>query len=355
MLHAATVLPLAVLAMTIGSPAGLSTGPAHGGEMLAGYALAVMAGFLLPPLTTRQAIILFGLWFVGRIAVVTGLPAPWTIVPNVLFAAAMTILIVPRFTGAAKKLRNQATAPLVALIATTVSAAVVLIAADAPATARPVLYAAVTLLSALLLFMGGRVLAPAAIGALRQQGLQATARVQPRLEGAILLSFIPAVAAQVAQPLLPIAGLGVGAAGIMGLIRLARWRLWLGGHRPDLWGLGLGYAWVCTGLLLLSAHWLGAPVSPILGLHVITIGGLGTLSINVMGRTWLVRAKLNPAQSTVLAAGSLLIAVAVLLRIAAITLPNFTLNQGAAVAWGLAFILVLVGLSYRAPTWVENH
>lgn len=355
MLHAATILPLAMLAMTTGMPAGLASSPAHGGEMLAGYALAVMAGFLLPPLTKKQAVGLIGLWLMGRIAIVSGWPALWVIIPNVAFATAMTVLIVPRFTGAAKKLRNQATAPLVALIAACVSAAVVLVASNMLTTARPVLYAAVTLLAGLLLFMGGRVLAPVAIGALQKRGFKPTARVQPRFEGAILLSFIPAVAAQAAAILHPIAAVGTGTAGILGLIRLGRWRLWRGGRRPDLWGLGLGYAWVCIGLILLGAHWLGVPVAAVLGLHVITIGGLGTLSLNVMARTWLVRAQQNPARSTALAMGSVLITLAVLLRAAAISLSMLALNQVAAAAWALAFAVVLISLSHRAPTWVENQ
>lgn len=102
-----------------------------------------------------------------------------------------------------------------------------------------------------------------------------------------------------------------------------------------------GYAWVCIGLVLLGSGWLGADLAPILGLHVITVGGLGTLSLNVMARTWLVRAKVDPGNVPTLAIGSALVALATGLRAMAITTSIFTLNQLAAGIWSLAFIIVL--------------
>lgn len=114
--------------------------------------------------------------------------------------------------------------------------------------------------------------------------------------------------------------------------------------RADVLGLGLGHAWVCAGLLLLAAAWFGANVPAILGLHAITVGGLGTLSLNVMGRTWLVRAKVDPAGVRMLAVGSVLITLAAGLRIAAITTSIFALNHAAALAWSLAFIGLLITL-----------
>lgn len=121
MVHAAIVLPLSLLPMSAGVRAGLSPGLAHGGEMLAGYALAVIAGFLLPRLSIRRLALLFALWLGGRTAVLTGLPGAWAAVPTVAFAFGIAALIVPRFTGAAKKLRNQAIGPLIALIAAMIS------------------------------------------------------------------------------------------------------------------------------------------------------------------------------------------------------------------------------------------
>ena len=64
-----------------------------------------------------------------------------------------------------------------------------------------------------------------------------------------------------------------------------RWR----GHRtlpePLLWVLHLGYAWIPAGLLLTS---IGAfspgLVSPVAGLHALTAGAIGTMTLAVMTR-----------------------------------------------------------------------
>ena len=63
-LYAAVVLSLSVLAMTrVGAgPASLATAFGHAHELLVGYALAVVAGNQLPPMSIARAVVLFGLW-----------------------------------------------------------------------------------------------------------------------------------------------------------------------------------------------------------------------------------------------------------------------------------------------------
>lgn len=116
------------------------------------------------------------------------------------------------------------------------------------------------------------------------------------------------------------------------------------------WSVGADAGGPALGVMLVAydgpfpAAWLSAKLSPTLGLHVITVAGLGTLSLNVMGRTWLLHARRNPASSVMLAAGSALVGLATGLRIAAIALPLFTLSQCAATAWSAAFTVILSGL-----------
>lgn len=352
MAHAAVFAPLSLSAMTTGWPGGLATGPAHGSEMLAGYALAVIAGFLLPRMPRWQLLMLFAVWLAGRIAAVTDIPVFWLILPNFVFAAWAATLIVPRVTRAAKKLRNKATGPLVGLIATTIVAAFALLAFGAPGTARPVLYIATTLLAGLMLFMGGRVLVPALSGAAKRHGERLTIRVQPRLEGLMLISLIVATAGLVWYPLYPIAAAGAISAGVLSWLRLGRWRLWRWPDCPDLWGLGIGYAWVATGMILMGTAILFTWPARVAGLHAITVGGLGTLSLNVIGRTSLFRAGIQPARVWLLVMASLLISVAALARIAAITIGPFALNWLAVAGWSLAFLVVLAGLWF--PVWLQR-
>lgn len=352
MAHAAVFAPWSLWAMTGGWPHSLATGLAHGGEMLAGYALAVIAGFLLPRMSPAHLAALFALWLAGRAAAVLGATGFWSVAPNLVFAAWSAGLIVPRVTLAAKKLRNLATGPLVSLIATTIVVAIALPALGLPGMARSALYLAATLLAGLMLFMGGRVIVPALSGAAKRHGQRLQIRVQPRLESAMLLCLIVATAGLLWPALYPIAALGAIAAGLVSCVRLWRWRLWRWPGCADLCGLGIGYAWVATGMLLMgTAILLGWPAR-VAGLHAITIGGLGTLSLNVIGRTSLFRAGVNRKRAWLLAAASLLVSLAALARIAAIAYGWFAGNWLAATAWSLAFVVVLAGL--WLPVWLQR-
>lgn len=352
MLHAAVFAPLSLWAMTTGTPRTLSMGAGHGSEMFAGYALAVIAGFLLPQLPRMRLLSLFALWLAGRGAAVAGASGLWIVLPNVAFAAWIALLIVPRLAGSAKKLRNMATGPLVGLIATSAGTAVMLLAMGAPGTARAMLYITVTLLAGLMLFMGGRVIVPAVSGAFHRHGERLATRVQPRMEGAMLLCLIVATAGMAVPALRPVAAMGAIGAGAVSWVRLLRWRMWRRLDCIDLWGLGVGYAWVASGMVLLgTAVLLGWPAH-VAGLHAITVGGLGTLSLNIMGRTWLFRPGVDPARVWALACASALVSLAAVSRLIAIMSPAFRLNWLAAAAWSLAFFVVLVGLWF--PIWRQR-
>lgn len=352
MLHAAVFAPLSLWAMTTGGVGHLTMGSGHGSEMLSGFALAVIAGFLLPKMSYFYLSVLFTIWLLGRFAVLTNASGFWLLLPNLLFAVTITWLIVPRFTRAAKKLRNMATGPLVALIALTTTAAASLLATGLLGAAHSVLYASVTLLAGLMLFMGGRVIVPALSGACNRHGERLKIRVQPRLEGGMLLCLALATTGLVVPVLYPVAAAGAIAAGVLSWARLLRWQLWRRLESADLWGLGIGYAWVATGIACLGFTLVFGWPARVAGLHAITVGGLGTLSLNIMGRTWLFRPCVNPARVWVLVSASTLTSLAAAGRIAAIMLPASNLNWLAAGAWSLAFIVVLAGLWF--PIWAQR-
>ncbi|HSN20018.1 MAG TPA: NnrS family protein, partial [Usitatibacter sp.] len=210
---------------------------------------------------------------------------------------------------------------------------------------RIVLTIAVVAFSLLMLFMGGRLIAPAAAGQFYRQGGNLEARVQPRIEGALIAVLLAAiVAAAVPGPrivaLAGAAALAVG--GLLALVRLARWRLWQAQGRPDLACIGIGYAWVALGLvawgIALMAGWHAFAM-----LHAITVGGLGTLTFNVMGLTWARLARVDPAASAVPAWGTALLAVAAASRIAAdfTVAGRLALLALAAACWSAAFMLLL--------------
>jgi uncharacterized protein involved in response to NO len=299
-LYAALVLPLSVFWMPQWHPR----------EMLFGFALAVVAGNQLGAAPVARVRFVFALWLLARVAI---LALPWaqvSAIANGAFALALAAQAAPRPLAAAKKWRNRALPAIV----------VGLCVAAAALQAR----LAVLLFAALMLFMGGRIIAPMAAGQLERQGTPLGPRVQPRLEGALIVAMVISL---LWTPFCAVAG-------VLAAARLARWRLWALRGRPDLLCLASGYGWLALGL---GAY--GAAVA--LGryesraAHLITAGAIGTLTFNVMALSWLRTRRRDPAREPLFVAGTALIAAATLLRVA------FEHYAAAAVCWSLAFTLLL--------------
>ena len=170
------------------APAGLRTGWGHGHEMLFGYALAVVAGFLLGPQPRRQTVLLCAVWLSARIAFLCWPQGALTGLLNAAVVLALAYKLVPVFLKTAKKWRNRSVAVIVIGLALSVAGFHLAVrAAGALPIARSMLLEAVLLLSALMFFIGGRMLAPAIAGHLQDKHIRLQARVQPTLEAAVLL------------------------------------------------------------------------------------------------------------------------------------------------------------------------
>jgi uncharacterized protein involved in response to NO len=348
--YALLVLPASVLPMLGIAPAlpGLASPAAHAHEMLFGFALLVVAGHQLGPAPASRLALLLVLWAAARIWFLL-LPGSLAAASaNVLFALALGLHLVPRLFTSAKKLRNFALPLVLAAIAASAAAADLAPAA----TERIVLTVALMAFSLLMLFMGGRLIAPAAAGQLHRQGANLGARVQPRIEGAIIVALLAAiVCSAMAAPAAigNIAAIALAAGGVLALVRLARWRLWEMRGRPDLACIGVGYAWVALGLVA----WGGARLAgshAIALLHAITIGGLGTLTFNVMALGAARVARADPAASAVPAWGTAFIALSCVARIAAdfAIEARLALLALAAACWSAAFALLLARFAILA-------
>lgn len=347
--YAIVVLPASVLAMlgfTNALPA-LASGTAHAHEMLFGFALAVVAGNQLGPIAMPRLALLVGLWVTARLAFLAAPQSLAAAAANIAFAALLAVQLAPRLFGSAKKLRNQAL-PLI-LTAICASAIVLELALrfDFVAAQRATLAVAVLLFAALMLFMGGRIIGPTAAGHFHRQGGRLEARVQPRIEGCLLVALAIAVVASAfgtAQVAVTLAAAATCAAGVLALIRLLRWRLWDLRGRPDLLCLAAGYGWLAIGLLLYGAA-LVADRHQTAALHLVTVGALGTLTLNVMLMTWTLKARSAPRFRLAVCA-TLLVGAAALARAAAglgVGDPR-PLLLVAALCWSGAFALLLVRL-----------
>lgn len=348
-LYAAALVPLSLQAMIGDAPwiPALASPLAHARELLFGFTLAVVAGYLMGNAPRWQLAVVFAVWLAAR--------TTWFAVPGeiaaiatqAVFAAALAAAVAPKFLGRGRKLRNLAVAPLVALLA---AAAVAFDLAPASLWLSPgqVGLATVLLFAWLMAFMAGRLIAPAAAGQRYRQGENLQARVQPRVEGGIIAALAIAAALALDPRTWQAAGACALAGGTLVAVRLVRWQLWRCHGRPDLWCLGAGYAWVAVGLLLVGTT-LVAGTAPYAALHGITVGAIGTLTFNVMLRTQLQRSRGDPARDRLLPLGTALIGLAAVTRLAGQSgiAGRETLLAVAAAAWCAAYLLLANRLLQR--------
>lgn len=343
-LYAAVAVPLAVYSMTSLSPVAPGLiGPGHAHEMLFGFALALVAGYLLGSVTVVQLGVLLALWLAARGFAVLA-PGSWpAAVLSPLFALVLAGFVVPKFRHA-KKWRNRSVMPLLALLCILPAAYATALHVPLPVARRELLLAGILLLALLMAFMGGRVIAPAAGGAYYRIGLNLKERVQPRLEGATIL-LLAAAAVAALLPLQRYAGLAAVAGGTVIAARLYRWRLWRLPGRWDLWCLGVGYGWLALGTVLLGSLLL-AGADPVAAVHVITVGALGTLSLCVMTRIHLQRIQQPPSRARLLTVAVGLIAAATVLRFAVNFLPaeRVPLLWASAAGWSAAYLITALRL-----------
>jgi len=353
--YAILVVPASLGAMTgtAGAFPGLASPGGHAHEMLFGFALAVVAGNQLGALTLPRLAMMVGLWAIARAAFLYAPLGVAAAAANVTFAALLAAQIAPRMLSAAKKPRNLAL-PLVLVAICAASIAFHVVARIGSGSGERALFlVAVLLFALLLLFMGGRIIAPAAAGQFYRQGGNLETRVQPRIEGGLIVATATAAAASAlaGSPALDgVAGIAATAAGLLAGVRMLRWRLWALRGRPDLVCLAAGYGWLAVGLVLFGAA-LATGRHQTEALHVMTIGGLGTLTLNVMAMTWMRKARQDPARSSVPVWGTLLIAVATPARaLAGLGVGDpIALLWLASLCWSGAFALLLVLLT-RART-----
>jgi uncharacterized protein involved in response to NO len=345
----------------IGVFPGVATPAGHAHELLFGFALAVVAGNQLGPRTRSSLALLVALWFLARVAFLFFPKGALAVGANAGFPALLAWHLAPRLFGSAKKWRNQSlpvvlTAICGSAIAYLYVAHNAAVSAAAELSSYRVLLAAVSLFALLLLFMGGRLIAPVVAGQLHRQGIHMVARVQPRIEAALIIAmFVATLAIVLDGPpraatggwASRTAGAAMVVAGLLAALRIARWGLWRVRGRADVLCLAAGYAWLAAGLVLLGTAHGGLGLSrydETLALHVITIGSLGTLTLNVMAMTWLLRARRNPSSTGMPVIATLLLALATVVRVfaGAGPLEPRTMLLIASLCWSGAFAMLLV-------------
>lgn len=259
----------------------------HAHEMLFGFALAVIVGFLFtavrnwtnqPTPTGVTLMLLVLLWFAGRVLVLT--PYAWVSAGvNAAFPLACAgALIRPLWRAGSK--RNYFFVGLLVIMA---SANLMIHLAQLQVLAFSE-WVGVRLMLSLVLFVicviGGRVIPMFTNNGVLGAGAERLAWVEKTALGATLVWIVMSFFANEHLLLMGVAALCC----VAHTVRWLLWRPWKTGNAPLVWVLHGAYAWIPAYFALSVAAELGL-VTASVATHALTSGAMGAMIIGMMTRT----------------------------------------------------------------------
>jgi uncharacterized protein involved in response to NO len=269
-------------------PAPYLQGPLwHGHEMLFGFALAVVAGFLLtavrawtgqPTPVGAPLMALAALWAAGRILVLT----PWSTAAAAVTAAfpvALAAAIAEPLLRA-KNARNFIFVGLLVLMAALVATLHLALQGFSVLPPRLALILALDVMLFIMAVMGGRVIPMFTNNGVPGAGAARHPLVEKLALGAVLALFL--------VDLFQLQAFIVGRIALIAVVahaaRLALWRGWRTLSTPLVWVLHAAYAWIVVHLALRALAAMGW-VGESFAIHALTVGAIGGLTLGMMTRT----------------------------------------------------------------------
>jgi uncharacterized protein involved in response to NO len=318
----------------------------HGHEMVFGFAVAVIAGFLLTAATNWTGrgtatgsglAALAGLWIAGRVVlIVPGVPVWLAIGVDVAFLPVLAVVLAIPLLATGN--RRNVVFPIVLTVLGLINLAIHLGSIGAidwdPSRGLRI---AIDLILLMIGVLGGRVIPSFTKNALPQ------AKVNPCPKASVLalLSIAALAIAEVATDNTTMTGSVALVAGVLNALRMRGWGTVATLRHPILWILHVGYAWLAAGLILRGAAELTGLIPLDAGIHALTIGAIGSMTVGMMSRVALGHTGRSIVPAPLTVAAYWLVNAAALLRVAFALTGDDTLRaaslMGSGALWSLAF------------------
>jgi uncharacterized protein involved in response to NO len=289
---AALAIPTWIAAYAGVLPAEQFTRSWHVHEMLFGYLGGVIAGFLLTavpnwtgrlPVAGAPLAALFALWVAGRFAMLFQFEvgAVAALVDSLfLFSLAA---IVAREVLAGKNKRNIPVSLLVTILG--IANVLTHFALTNPNLALLGERIGLGVVAMLVTLIGGRIVPSFTRNWMAKRQVKPEPSPANQFDSATLIVTALALLAWIVAPLSALAGLALTLAGLLNMARLARWRGWKTSAEPLVLVLHAGYLWLALGLALLGLGVVApAAVPSAAGVHALTAGAFGVMTLAVMTR-----------------------------------------------------------------------
>ncbi|HEX5056821.1 MAG TPA: NnrS family protein [Gammaproteobacteria bacterium] len=294
----------------------------HAHEMIYGYAMAVIAGFLLtavrnwtglPTLSGRPLALLFALWALARLLPLlnTGGGLYALAALDLGFVLALLCAVAAPVIRSRQWRQLGVTSKLV-LLGLGNAAFYAGLLGWIDGGVRIGIYGGLYLIIALILTMSRRL-----IPFFTERGVGYPVQLRNRrwLDIASLLLFVLFVVLDVFAGMKQAAAATALALFVLHALRLAGWYTWGIRAYPLLWGLHLAYAFITLGFPLYAASVYYA-VSPFLSLHAFAVGGIGLVTLAMMARVSLGHTGRNVHQPPAVVQYALLaLVIAAILRV----------------------------------------
>lgn len=321
----------------------------HSHEMLFGFLVAVMTGFLftavrnwsgLPTPAGAALAVVALLWLAARVLLFTG-PFALAVAVDLVFLPVIAFAIAAPILRSRNK-RNYKVVGIVAILAALHLLFHLALAGEIPRVfARGSMFAAIDLVAVMFALIGGRV-----IPAFTRNAIPgANPRHVPWVEFMAFLSLGLIAILDLGTPWWSNLGWGptvlFAVAGAVHLLRLVLWQPQVTFKNPLLWMMPIAYAWLPVALFLnaLSSMGMGSPSAWI---HALTVGALSSMMMAMM-----MRSSLGHTGRPLVASGTdivafLLLQFAATIRVIASSVGDYrTMVILSGVLWILAFALFL--------------
>ena len=319
----------------------------HRHELLFGFGLAIIAGFLLtavqtwtgrPGISATPLAALALLWLCARLAWLANAPWPLLVVLELGFPLALAVLMGMTLWQVRQK-RNYPIVLVLLLLAAADGLSLRGLVQGHEGWQRQGVLAGIWLVAVMMGLIGGRV-----IPFFTQRGLGRVEGVAPWawLDWSLLLGSVLVALLYAAGPALNPdvrVGLLFAVLAVGHLLRLIRWHdraLW---RVPLLWSLHLAYGWLAVACLGMALWHFGVSINPSLAVHSLTIGAMGGLVLAMIARVTLGHTgrPLEPPSGMTLA--FILLNLACLSRVGLVVFFPLAALWLAGLCWTLAFAL----------------
>jgi uncharacterized protein involved in response to NO len=268
----------------------------HGHEMLFGFGIAIVTGFLLTAVRTWTGVpgirgkwlaALVLIWIAARLLIIFAnqmnhwLIAAVDVAYLVLAAIAMAYPVIK-----VKQWRNLMFVPILLILASLNAASHWAVITNQPMLAMQSLHATIILFTLIIAILGGRVIPVFTANGTGQQKSPPIKWLEAIAIISILVIIVIAFIGydKVNSTLIMVVS---AAAALANSIRFLRWGIQHTWSIPLLWSLHLAFAFIPFGFVLLALHGAGWMDNTSAALHSFTVGGIGGMILAMISRVTL--------------------------------------------------------------------